>query len=108
LGIRTGKQYYISKEATEAEPLHFEAVIGKPIKVVDFLETFIYWHEQVRTWAIVEVRTGIQISTSSTTQKGAVAEAKRRIEYNGKEKILAQIEQLVTEYGEVPRTKVVH
>jgi len=103
---RKEQTYYINKEATEAEPRHFEAVNGKPIVAMDGIETFIYWNEQARTWVVTEVRTGSMIATASTTQKKAIEQAREFIEFAGKENMIDLIEQMVAKYGEAPKASV--
>jgi hypothetical protein len=101
MNIKKTNKYYIRVRATQVEPEKLKAVEGKPVVIFDWLDTFIYWDEKIRIWAVTELKTGTWISVSMTTQKKAIEKAKEILELIGKEKALANIEKMIIEKGEL-------
>lgn len=101
MNTKKTNKYYIRIKTTGTEPEKLEIVEGKPVVIVDWLDTFIYWNEKNGIWVVTESKTGAFIAMSMSTQKKAIEKAKELLGLIGREKALTNINQVIMEKGEL-------
>lgn len=102
----SAKKYYVADVAkVDAQGKSiFEEVKGKPVKIFDGVDTFLYKNKSGE-WTVTEARTGAKLSSPMSTEKAAIESARELVKKNTKNDMVAlkkKIEDVIQIRGESP------